>query len=200
MGAAWHCSPYGPLYPRPSWAAGPDSCCPAPRAGAELVYIASVTDVAAFKFAPRRRLHAGGIMVKTRLSYPKRQEARAQQFAHKCVVGGAETAWVRQISPQAQLDNGSVRMQGVLVVLPPPPPPSPPSPPPSPPSPPSPPPPPPPPPVQQLPEAPRQQVMRPLRSKRRRQAREAMEVLPAAAVALDASPQACDSTFFALPK
>lgn len=93
-------------------------------------------------------------MVKTRLTYPQREAAKAQQFARAVVAGGAGTAWIRKISPKAVVDTSSIKVQGLRSPppspRPPPPSPRPPPPSPKPPRPPSPSPPPGPPP----PEAP----------------------------------------------
>ena len=172
------------------------------HAGNATAVILSITNTTATKAPQQRGLLAGGIVVKARLSYPKREEAKAQQFAQQCVVGGTATAWVKQISPQAQLDSGSVKLQGQPVRLPPPPPK--PSPPPrsSP-----------PPPTRRLPPP----NPAPPRSGagasgglggrtgntggslagRTAQGRIAMEVEPATELA---APQACASVFFSLPK
>lgn len=111
------------------------------RAGTAKASIASITDVPESKSPQQRRLLAGrGIVIKTRLTYPPREAAKAQQFARNVVAGGPSASWIKKISPKAVVDSSSIKVRGVRS-----PPPSPRPPPPSPrppsPRPPSPPPP-----------------------------------------------------------
>ena len=108
---------------------------PLPCAGGATASIVSINNVATVKFGQQRSLLASGILIRTRLLFPKRQAARARQFAWAVAVGGKGTAWVKQISQHAAIDSSSVRLQGQQVLLPPPPSPSP-QPPPQPPQPP----------------------------------------------------------------
>ncbi len=94
----------------------------------------SINNVPNVKFGQQRSLLASGILIRTRLLFPKRQAAKARQFAWAVAAGGKGTAWVKQISQHAAIDSSSVRLQGQQVLLLPPPSPSPqPPPPPSPP-------------------------------------------------------------------
>ena len=163
------------------------------HAGSAKASILSVTDVSTVRFIPTPSRVAGGILVRTRLLYPKREAAKAWQFARAVAACGQGTAWVKQISPNAAVDCASVTVQGQQVLLPPPPSPMPPPPQPSP-----------PPPVQPPPpprgtnsgsggragNGGRPGSVRPV------QGRSAMEVEVAAALA--AAP--CASVFFSLPK
>ena len=100
-----------------------------PHAGGATTSIASIAEVPAVRFVQQRSsATAGGIIIKARLAYPKRQAAKATQFARRIAAGGAGTAWVTQISPRAAVDSSSVRLAGQRVLLPPPPSPAPPPP------------------------------------------------------------------------